>query len=449
MPGPADVSRESVSPDGEPSRRTFIKTSSAVVAAGTLASSLASARHAHAGGASEEIKIVLIGAGGRGTGAAAHAMNTAGPVKLVAIADAFADSAQHALKELKPHYGNKVDVPQERVFSGLDAYRKAIAVDCDMVILATPPGFRPIHFDAAVKAGKHVFMEKPVATDAAGVRQVLATTQEAKKKNLAVAVGLQRHHEKRYIETIKRLQDGAIGDIVGARAYWDGAGVWTRPRRPGQTEMEYQVRNWYYFNWLCGDHIVEQHIHNLDVINWLKGGYPVRANGMGGRQVRTGKDHGEIFDHHFVEFTYGDGMMLASQCRHIPGCFDRVNEYCQGTKGSADIGGAVIFDAKGKKIWGFGSGGGNGHQQEHHDLFAQLRKGEIPNEGEYGALSTMTSIMGRMCTYSGKELTWDQCLNSNVELGVKDFQSFSDNPPVKPNADGRYTIATPGVTRVV
>ena len=444
MPGQADVSLED-----KPSRRKFIKTSSAVVAAGALAGSLTSARHAYAGGASEEIKIVLIGAGGRGTGAAAHAMNTTGPVKLVAIADAFADSAQQALKELKPHYGSKVDVPPERLFSGLDAYRKALAVESDLVILATPPGFRPIHFDAAVKAGKHVFMEKPVATDAAGVRQVLATTQEAKKKNLAVAVGLQRHHEKRYIETIKRLQDGAIGDIVGARAYWNGAGVWTRPRRPGQTEMEYQVRNWYYFNWLCGDHIVEQHIHNLDVINWLKGGYPVRANGMGGRQVRTGKDHGEIFDHHFVEFTYGDGMMLASQSRHIPGCFDRVNEYCQGTKGSADIGGGIIFDPKGKKVWSYGPGPGNGHQQEHHDLFAQLRNGEIPNEGENGALSTMTSIMGRMCTYSGQELSWEQCLNSKVELGVKDFQAFSDSPPVKPDAEGRYTIATPGVTRVV
>jgi len=440
---------DSTTPRNEPSRRQFIKSSSAVVATGALAGSLLSARQAHAAGANDEIRIVLIGAGGRGTGAAAHAMNTSGPVKLVAVADAFADVAERSASELKSHYKDKVDVPPERVFAGLDAYRKALAVDCDMVILAGPPGFRPIHFDAAIKAGKHVFMEKPVATDAAGVRQVLAATEEAKKKNLAVAVGLQRRHEKRYIETIKRLQDGAIGDIVGARVYWNGAGVWTRPRRPGQSEMEYQVRNWYYFNWLCGDHIVEQHIHNLDVINWLKNAYPVRANGMGGRQVRTGKDHGEIFDHHYVEFEYADGMPMASQCRHIPGCFDRVNEYCQGTKGRADIGGATLFDAQGKKIWSYGRSGGNGHQEEHHDLFAQLRRGEIPNEGEYGALSTMTAIMGRMCTYSGKELTWDQCLNSKVDLGVKDFLSFSDEPPVKPDANGNYKIAMPGSTQVV
>ena len=431
------------------SRRQFLKTGSAIVAGSSLAGSLLTARNAYAGGGNDEIRIVLIGAGDRGRGAAAHAMNTAGPVKLVAIADAFADQAEASLKVLKPAYGDKVDVPPDRLFSGLDSYRKALAVPCDMVILATPPGFRPIHFEAAVKAGKHVFMEKPVATDAAGVRQVLATTKEAKQKNLAVAVGLQRRHEKRYIETMKRLHDGAIGDIVAARAYWNSSGVWTRPRRPEQNEMEYQVRNWYYFNWLCGDHIVEQHIHNLDVINWLKGGYPVRANGMGGRQVRTGKDHGEIFDHHYVEYTYADGMNMASQSRHIPGCFDRVNEYCQGTKGSADIGRGVFYDLKGNKIWSYGAGGGNGHQQEHHDLFAQLRKGEIPNEGEYGALSTMTSIMGRMCTYSGQELGWDECLNSKVDLGIKDFLSFSEEPPVKPDSEGHYRIATPGVTKVV
>jgi predicted dehydrogenase len=433
----------------EPSRREFLKSSSALVAGGALASSLLVAQNAYAGGGNEEIRIVVIGAGDRGTGAAVHAMNTAGPVKVVALADAFQDRASRSLQTLKKEHGNKVDVRPDRVFAGLDAYRKALEVPCDMVILAGPPGFRPIHFDAAVKAGKHVFMEKPVATDPAGVRQVLASAEEAKKKNLAVAVGLQRRHEKRYMETIKRLQDGAIGQIVAARAYWNGAGVWTRPRRPNQSEMEYQVLNWYYFNWLCGDHIVEQHIHNLDVINWLKGGYPVRANGMGGRQVRTGPDHGEIFDHHFVEFTYADGTDLSSQCRHIPGCFDRVNEYCQGTTGSADIGHGVFYDLKGKKTWSYGQGGGNGHQQEHHDLFAQLRKGDIPNEGEYGALSTMTAIMGRMCTYSGRELGWEECLNSKIDLGVKDFLSFSDEPPVKPDKDGRYRIPTPGITQVV
>ena len=209
------------------------------------------------------------------------------------------------------------------------------------MILATPPGFRPMHFEAAVKAGKHVFMEKPVAIDAAGVRTVLAAAEEAKKKNLGVGVGLQRHHQASYLETIKRLQDGAIGDIVAARVYWNGGGVWVRPREPEQTEMEYQMRNWYYFNWLCGDHIVEQHIHNLDVDQLGQERLSrSSANGMGGRQVRTGKDYGEIFDHHFVEFDYADGSRMFSQCRHIPGCWNSVSEHAHGTKGTADISGA-------------------------------------------------------------------------------------------------------------
>src|SRR5262249_206859 len=192
----------------------------------------------------------------------------------------------------------RLAVPDECKFIGLAAFQKVISADVDLVILATPPGFRPVHFEAAVNAGKHVFMEKPVAVDAPGVRQVLAAAAEAKKKNLGVGVGLQRHHQGLYLETIKRLAEGAIGDIHTARVYWNGAGVWTRDRKPGMSEMEYQVWNWYYFNWLSGDHICEQHIHNLDVINWLKGAYPIRAQGQGGRQVRVGKQHGEIYDHH-------------------------------------------------------------------------------------------------------------------------------------------------------
>ena len=217
------------------------------------------------------------------------------------------------------------------------------------MILATPPGFRPIHFEAAVKAGKHVFMEKPVATDAPGVRKVLAAAEESKKKNLAVGVGLQRRHQAQYLETIKRLQDGAIGDIVATRVYWNGSTPWVHTREELEakyghklSEMEYQMRNWYYFTWICGDHIVEQHIHNMDVSNWLKDAFPVKANGMGGCQVRKGKDYGETFDHHAVEFEYADGSRMFSQCRHIPGCWNSVSEYAIGTKGTADISGAKI-----------------------------------------------------------------------------------------------------------
>ena len=431
------------------SRRKFIKTSSLLVAGGAVAGQLSLARTAHAFG-SDEIRLGLVGCGGRGTGAASQAMNTEGQTRLVAMADVFSNQLQSSLRGLKGEHKDKVDVPQDRQFIGLDAYKKVLESDIDLVILATPPGFRPLHFEAAVNANKHVFMEKPVATDPAGVRRVLKVTEEAKKKNLAVAVGLQRRHERRYMETIKRLQDGAIGDLLVTRAYWNGDGVWVRPRTPEQTELEYQMRNWYYFNWLCGDHIVEQHIHNLDVINWLKNGYPVSAQGQGGRQVRTGKDYGQIYDHHIVEFTYADGSICFSQCRHIPGTWPSVSEHAHGSNGSSNISNATIYDAKGNVSWSYGRGGGGGHQQEHHDLFEVIRKGERPNEGEYGALSTMTSIFGRMATYSGEMIEWDKALNSELVIAPVDrLTSFNDEAPVLPEADGTYPIPMPGKTKVL
>ena len=431
------------------SRRNFIKNSSLLVAGGAVAGNLSFARSAHAFG-SDEIRIGLIGCGGRGTGAASQAMNTEGPTRLVAMGDAFNDRLQQSLRGLKGQHADKVDVPADRQFVGFDAFKHVLSSDADLIILATPPGFRPLHFEAAVNAGKHVFMEKPVAVDAAGVRRVLKSTAEAKKKNLAVAVGLQRRHERRYMETIKRLQDGAIGDIILTRAYWNGGGVWVRPRRENQSEMEYQMRNWYYFNWLCGDHIVEQHIHNLDVINWLMGGYPVSAQGQGGRQVRNGKEHGQIFDHHVVEFTYADGSKMFSQCRHIPDTWNAVSEHAHGSKGTVNIGGATISDNSGNVVWSYGRGGGGGHQQEHHDLFAEIRKGEIPNEGEYGALSSMTSILGRMVTYSGKPIEWDKALNSEIVIApVDDLTTFDDVPPVVPDENMNYPIPMPGTTKTV
>ncbi len=433
------------SPDKNASRRNFLKTSSLLVAGGAVASSLNIANAAHAYG-SDTIKIGLIGCGGRGTGAAAQAMNTEGSVKLVAMGDVFANKVQGAMRGLKGQYGEKVDVPQERMFDGIDNYKKVLETDCDLVILATPPGFRPQHVEAAVKAGKHVFMEKPVAVDAPGVRRVLEATAEAKKKDLAIAVGLQRRHERAYREIITELQDGKIGDINFTRAYWNGAGVWVRPRRPGQTELEYQINNWYYFNWLSGDHINEQHIHNLDVINWLKNGYPVKAQGQGGRQVRTGQEFGQIFDHHMVEFTYADGSKMLSQCRHIPNTWSPVAEYAHGSQGNADIGGGKIFDHKGKMIWNT-KAGRDGHQVEHHDLFADLRKGERPNEGEYGAKSTMTAIFGRMATYGGQEIEWEDAINSKLSLcDVDKLENFDSPAPIQPDANGFYAVPVPGVT---
>jgi predicted dehydrogenase len=338
------------------SRRDFVR-QSGLLAGGMMAAPLFSNAN-YFSGADDTIKVVLIGCGGRGTGAAMQALSTTQNVKLVAMADAFRDRIDGCYKaitneensEKGKNIKSKIDVPEERKFVGFDAYLKAIPL-ADVVILTTPPGFRPIHFEEAVKQNKHIFMEKPVATDPAGVQRVLAAAAEAKKKKLNVVVGLQRHYQNSYRELFKRKD--LIGDITSAQAWWNNDGVWVNKRKPEQTEMEYQMRNWYYFNWLCGDHINEQHIHNIDVINWFKGGYPVKAQGMGGRQVRNGKDHGEIFDHHFVEFEYADGSILNSQCRHIKGTSARVDELFMGTKGRIQCGKANILDHKGKVLYQF------------------------------------------------------------------------------------------------
>jgi predicted dehydrogenase len=372
------------------------------------------------------------------------------------MADAFRDNLDTCYKQLtsediaestngRGSLKGKVDVPEENKFTGFDAYKHAIAL-ADVVILATPPGFRPIHFEEAVKQGKHIFMEKPVATDPAGIQRVLAAAAIAKEKKLNVVVGLQRHYQNSYRELYKRKD--MIGDITSAQAWWNNDGVWVRPRKYNQTEMEYQMRNWYYFNWLCGDHINEQHIHNIDVINWFKGGYPVKAQGMGGRQVRKGKDHGEIFDHHFVEFTYADGSILNSQCRHIPGTMSRVDELLIGTKGKIHAGDANIIDHKGKVLYQFDkTKEENAYQTEHDELFAAIAKGEYKfADAENGAKSTMTSILGRMATYSGQIIEWDKAINCGLDLHPKEY-AWDALPPLVPDADGHYPIAIPGVTK--
>ncbi len=424
-------------------RRGFLSTSGTAI--GVVAGTLVADRLAFAQ-ASDTLRIALVGCGGRGSGAADQALNVPG-TKLVAVADAFKDRLDGALNNLKQSKGDRVAVPAENQFVGLDAYKKAIAL-ADVVILATPPGFRPYHFEEAVRQGKHVFMEKPVATDGPGVRRVLAAAEEAKKKNLKVGVGLQRHHQPGYIETLNRLHDGAIGDITSLRVYWNDGGVWVNPRKPGQSEMEYQMRNWYYFNWLCGDHIVEQHIHNLDVGCWIKNGYPVRCHGMGGRQVRTGKEFGEIFDHHAVEYEFADGSRMYSQCRHIRGAWASVSEHCVGTKGSADVSGHLI-KTTGSPDWRFRSTKPvDAYQQEHHDLFDAIRGNKEFNEAFNGAKSSLVAIMGRMATYSGRMVEFDAALNSNIGLAPDEF-TWDAKPKSAPDAEGFYPIAVPGKTVTV
>ena len=438
----------------EINRRQFVKTSAAATAVaatagGILLPQLSARASAYATG-SDTLKVAVIGCGGRGAGAADQALSVKQDVKLVAMADAFKDRLDESYENLKKKHGTsgRLDVPEEHKFVGFDGYKQAIAL-ADVVILATPPGFRPIHFEEAVNAGKHVFMEKPVATDAPGVRKVLEMAEKAKQKNLNVVVGLQRHYQPSYLELMKRLHNGEIGEITGGQVYWNSSGVWERPREPQQTEMEYQMRNWYYFTWLCGDHIMEQHIHNIDVANWAKQAYPVKAQGMGGREVRTGPDHGQIFDHHYVEFHYEDGTMINSQCRHMEGCMNKVSESFVGTKGRATTdNNTEITDLKGNSLWRHrGKNDPNPYQVEHDRLFAAIASGEVINDAENGVKSTMTSLMGRMATYSGKVIEWEEALNSDISLMPQRF-AFDADPPVMP-VEGRYPVPVPGKTKVI
>lgn len=441
------------------SRRDFLRGTGAAVAASALPAALSVARAAHAAG-DETLKIALIGCGGRGTGAASQALSTSGPVKLWAMADLFADKLQSSLEALctgqdanydrAAHKGfaGKVEVPPERRFIGFDAYKQAIDSGVDVVILTTAPHFRSIHFEYAVAQGKHAFLEKPVAVDAPGIRRVLAAAKAAREKNLKVGVGLQRHHDALYEETVRRIRDGALGELIYQRAFWNGTGYRVRPpREEGMTEMTYQLRNPYHYTWLSGDNIAEQHVHNLDVCNWVKGDHPVSAQGQGGRQVRIGPLFGDIFDHHYVEFTYADGTRLFSQCRHMTGCWNSVAEYVVGTKGRAEINAGRI--ECGADTWRYRSDAKtNPYQVEHDRLFEAIRNGAPYNEAENGALSTMTAILGRMATYSGQAVTWESALASELSL-APDRYDFAGTPPVLPGEGGIYPCAMPGVTRAL
>ncbi|MHC5003611.1 MAG: Gfo/Idh/MocA family protein [Planctomycetota bacterium] len=422
-------------------RRQFLATSSSAIIGSTVAGSLG--RFASARSRSDDIKVALVGCGGRGTGAVGQIFNTSGSTRLVAVADAFRGKAESSLRNLTKHDASSVDVPEDRIFTGLQSYKQAIDSDCDLVVIATPPGFKPQQFEYAIKQGKHVFMEKPVATDAPGVRRVLAAVEESKRKRLLVAVGLQRRHEPKYMETIKRVQDGAIGDIILSRVYWNGGGIWYRDRKPGQTEMGFQCDNWYPFNWICGDQIVEQHIHNLDVGCWAKGVYPVECNGMGGGEQRMGGDRtkSQIFDHTFCEYTFADGTKMYSQGRHLEGGWTNVSEALHGTKGTANPAGWIT----GPNAWRFEGSSPGGHQQEQHDLIDALIRGDYYNEGEYGALSTFTAILGREACYSGQVIRWDDLLarGRNLAPGIDEY-TMSSTPPTMPGPDGRYPVPVPG-----
>lgn len=430
------------------SRRDFVKQTS-MLAGGLLAMPILSKAN-YFSGSSDVIRIALIGCGGRGTGAATQALSTKENVQLVAMADAFPDRLNDSYNNIKEALGDKasrVNVPEKNKFIGFDGYKQAIAL-ADVVILTTPPGFRPIHFEEAIRQNKHVFMEKPVATDPAGIKKVLEAAALAKSKKLNVVVGLQRRYQNSYRELYKRAQDGIIGDVLSMQVWWNQGALWVKPRKPEYTEMEYQMRNWYYFNWLCGDHIVEQHIHNIDVGNWFKNATPVTAGGMGGRAVRTGKEFGEIFDHHFVEYRYADGVVMNAQCRHWKDAPSKVDEEIVGTKGRIYCDKAQIVDHKGKVIYQFDKKKENNpYQTEHDELFAAIAKGEYKfADAQRGAEATLSAIIGRLATYSGQVINWNTALNSGLDLQPKTY-AFDAQPPVMPDASGNYAYAKPGITK--
>ncbi|MCC7491342.1 MAG: Gfo/Idh/MocA family oxidoreductase [Fimbriimonadaceae bacterium] len=414
----------------EVSRRDFVKV------AGATAASLAAVQSRAWAQGSDVIRIGLIGCGGRGTGAAEDCLGSAENLKIVAIGDLFADRMNGAKDRLRKK-GDQADLPDERCFSGFDAYQKVIDSDVHLIVTATPPGFRPLHFEAAVQAGKHVFMEKPVAVDPVGCRRVMAAADLATEKKLSVVAGTQRRHDAGYQETVKRIRDGQIGDIVAAQAYWNQGGLWKYDRRDGMSDVEWQIRNWLYFAWTSGDHIVEQHVHNLDVINWCMGTHPVKCLGMGGRQVRTDPAYGHIYDHFTIEYEYPGGARMMSMCRQQAGTASRVSENVIGTKGVGNPGGWL--KVTGGEEWRFNGQRPGAYQQEHRDLIASIRGGAYLNEGRQVAESTLTAVMGRLSAYSGQEVTWDQMMKSTLDLTPPKYE-FGELAMPEVAQPGRYRL---------
>ncbi len=419
------------------SRRDFIKTSTAV----SLAALEPGTSRIFAAG-SDKIRIGLIGCGSRGTDAALNCLESAEGVELVAMADLFQDKLDSSLDRIKKKFPNKVKVTSETSFLGFDAYKKVIAQDLNIVLLTTPPGFRPTQFKAAVEGGRHVFMEKPGAVDPVGVRSLLASSEQAEKKGLSIVAGTQQRRQHQYQEVMKRVFNGQIGKIVGGQAYWHwGSSKWHwQQRKPNWSDMEWQIRCWPYFTWLSGDHIVEQHLHNMDIINWAIGTHPVQCLGVGGRQARTDPEFGNIYDHFAVEYEYPGGIRVVSMCSQIEGSTSQVAERVVGTKGVTYTTRALGY-IEGQKPYKYQGETISGFVKEHADLIQSIREGKPINEGRQVAESTMTLIIGRMSAYTGRALKWDWAMNaSKLDLTPPKYE-FGDLP-VRP-------VAIPGNTKLI
>jgi predicted dehydrogenase len=417
-------------------RRDVLKIGAAATAAAVLPTAV------HAAG-NETIKVGVIGCGGRGSGAAKDILEAdkslgGKTVEIVAAADFFPERAKALTDKLtKAGYKDKLKIG-ENAFGGLDGYQKVLAAKPDLVILATPPGFRPLHLEAAVKAGVHIFCEKPVAVDGPGIRKCLALVDETKKKGLAVVAGTQRRHQAGYIETVKQLQDGAVGKLVAARCSWNGDGIWFKARKKDVSDVAYHLDNWYHFLWICGDHIVEQHVHNLDVINWVVGTHPVSAKGFGGRAYRKPGEPtevGHIYDHFTVEFEYPGGVHLTSTCTHIPGIKSDISETVFGEKGTSRVN---AYQVNKKKV--FSGNETNAYVQEHIDLLTSIKAGKPLNELQQVTESTLTAILGRMAAYSGQPLKWEDALNSKEDTMPKDLTADSTIAVGPVPVPGKYKV---------
>jgi myo-inositol 2-dehydrogenase / D-chiro-inositol 1-dehydrogenase len=420
------------------SRREFLKTST--IAAGALAGSLAFSRSVHAAG-DDTLKLGLIGCGGRGTGAANNALNADQNIKLVAMADTFEDKIKNSLnqltKELKEKASDKIAVSEDHHFSGFDAYQKLIDSGVDVVILATPPHFRPTHLKAAVAAGKHCFVEKPISTDAPGVRSVMATCEEARQKNLSIVSGLCYRYDIAKREVYNRVFDGAIGDILAMQVNYLTGTLRYNGRKPEWSDLEWQLRNWQFFTWLSGDHNVEQHIHSLDKAAWaMHDEPPAKCMAVGGRQMRD-PSYGNVYDHFATVYEYPSGQKLFSRCRQMDGCDGEVTDFLFGTKGIASL---MSHKIEGENKWHYSGKAPDMYQQEHDEFMASIRAGKPINNGEYMCRSTLMAIMQRMSAYTGKQITWDQALNSKEDFNLPEYK-WGPAPEA--------TIAKPGITKFV
>jgi predicted dehydrogenase len=431
------------------SRRAFLRTTAAATTVGALSPTFSPVLAA----GSDVLRIGLVGCGNRGIGAAMNCVVSSPNVVITALGDVFMDKVTGALQRLKDNtkprewdsstpwtHADRVKVTPETCFSGFDAYQKVFNAGVDLVILAGPPHFRPIHLKAAIEAGKHVFMEKPVAVDPVGIRSVLASANLAKQKNLAIVAGTQRRHQNSYLEVMRRIKDGAIGEILAGECYWNGGCVrhygFYHPRQKDWTDMENQLRNWYFYTWLSGDHIVEQHVHNLDVVNWAMGAPPVEALGMGGRQWRTQPEFGNIYDHFAVRYRYANGALVTSMARQIDNTEPLVFEAVLGTKGRA-----VAGKIEGQNAFSYEGPNPNPYEQEHADLIKSIRDGRPLNEGRSVAEATLTAIMGRISAYTGQPVKWDWILNkSQLDLSPKAYQ-LGDAPS--------HPVAMPGETDLI